>query len=71
MYWEHFHPFGFFFFLLMVGLLVTNIVMWRRRASYMCFHHRSYDALSALDHRLANGEITIEEYEKVKQILKK
>lgn len=68
MYWEHFHPFGFLFFLLMVGLFITNIIMWRRRSSW-CYRH-PYDALTILENRLARGEMNTEEYTKLKETLK-
>ncbi|WP_188454774.1 SHOCT domain-containing protein [Virgibacillus oceani] len=68
MYWEHFHPFGFFFFVLIAGLLIANIVIWRRRGGR--YYYNGHNALSVLDTRLAKGEITIEEYEEIKDTLK-
>ncbi|WP_099159205.1 hypothetical protein [Virgibacillus ndiopensis] len=68
MYWEHFHPFGFFFFLLLVSLLITNIVMWKRRSG-RCYYN-TQNAQSTLDNRLAKGEVTMEEYKEIKETLK-
>ncbi|WP_430790662.1 hypothetical protein VBD025_07060 [Virgibacillus flavescens] len=56
MYVEHFHPFGFLFFFLIVGLLVTNLVLWKRRGSRR--FHNPYQAKTILENRLAKGEIT-------------
>ncbi|WP_404456344.1 hypothetical protein LG329_09250 [Virgibacillus necropolis] len=72
MYWEHFHPFGFFFFIILVGLLISSIIMWRRRHG-MCYHvnRQPHSAFSILENRLASGEINIEEYNQIKETLEK
>lgn len=42
--------------------------MWRR-GGRVCYHKR-FDVLNILESRLAKGEISIEEYNHVKEILK-
>lgn len=69
MYWEHFHPFPFIFFLLIIGFFIANMVMWRRRRG-TCFHN-PYDALTIPKNRLARGEISKEAYDEVKETLKR
>ncbi|WP_391119636.1 hypothetical protein [Psychrobacillus sp. L3] len=69
MHYGHFPPFGFFFFILIIGLIITNFIMWRRGRG-MCYHNR-FDAINVLENRLAKGEISIDEYNNVKEILKK
>jgi uncharacterized membrane protein len=64
MYWGHFHPFGFVFFLLLIGLFVANIVMWRRRR-FDCRPNRDRSQ-SILRERLASGEIDHEEFKRLK-----
>ncbi len=70
MYWSHFHPFGFIFFVLIVGFLITNFIILKRSRRGMCTH-TPYDALTILENRLANGEISIEKYKELKDILKR
>ncbi|WLD91678.1 SHOCT domain-containing protein [Alkalihalobacillus sp. AL-G] len=66
MHWG-FHPIGFIFFILLVGLLISNIMMHRRK--YGKSNRDSHNALSILENRLASGEIDTDEYEKIKAIL--
>jgi uncharacterized membrane protein len=67
-HWGFFNPFGFLFFLLIIGLVIANIRMWRGRAG-VCFRGLHYDSQFILDKRLASGEIDIEEYQKLKEVL--
>lgn len=67
-HWGHFYPFCFLFIILMIGLIIANIRMWRGRRGY-CSDRQYPDACSILDKRLASGEISVEEYEKLKEIL--
>jgi len=68
-HWGFFPPFFFIFPLIFMGLLIANLIMWRRRGR-MCFRGNG-DAQLILAKRLASGEIGIEEYEKINEILKK
>ena len=68
MFWTHFHPFFFLFFILIVGFFIANMILWRRRRG-ACFHN-PYDAVTILENRLARGEISKEEYQEVKETLK-
>jgi uncharacterized membrane protein len=68
-HWGYFPPFGMVFFLLVIGFVLSNIVIWRRRSG-MCSRY-SHHALGILDKRLAAGEIDLDEYEKMKGILQK
>ena len=58
------------FWVLLIGAvvwLVTSLVMNRRGSTYVSSGQES--PLEILDRRLANGEIGVEEYEKVRQSL--
>lgn len=68
-HWGYFHPFGFLFFILFIGLIIANIKMWRGRRGN-CSQALYPDSLSILDKRLASGEIEVEEYQKLREILK-
>jgi uncharacterized membrane protein len=70
MYWGHFHPFGFILFLLIAGFLITNFIILKRNRRGICTH-TPYDALTILENRLAKGEIGIEEYQELKNTLKR
>ncbi|SDZ80789.1 hypothetical protein SAMN05421743_101278 [Thalassobacillus cyri] len=69
MYWGHFPPFGFFFFLLLIGMFVTTLIIWKR--SYKRDDHSVDHAVRILDRRLASGDITIDQYNEILTILKK
>ncbi|MFF2753218.1 hypothetical protein ACFVR1_05615 [Psychrobacillus sp. NPDC058041] len=68
MHYGHFPPFGFFFFLVMIGLIITNIIMWKRGRGN-CYNNR-IDAVNVLENRLAKGEVSIEEYKEIKETLR-
>lgn len=67
MHWGYVPPFGFLFFLILMGLIITNIVIWKRgnRRCYEGFDRARY----ILERRLASGEIDVEEYKKIKEHL--
>ena len=67
-HWGHFHPFCFLFLILFIGFIIANIRMWRGRRGY-CFDRNYPDSLTILDKRLASGEINVEEYQKLKEVL--
>ena len=50
------------------GLVVVGIV-WLLREAIGRSHHGSVDPLAILDHRLAEGQISVEEYEQRKKTL--
>jgi|GEM_PF-3424503 len=68
-HWVFFPFCGIFFILLLVGLLVANIVSWRRNRwrGYSSSHTNTPELI--LDKRLASGEITIDEYRALKAAL--
>jgi uncharacterized membrane protein len=75
MWWGYggFHPFPWIFLVVIAFVVIFRVVMFRR---YGCRHHRRWeggpdDALSILDRRLVNGEVTEEEYRRLKAILTK
>ncbi|MRG85099.1 SHOCT domain-containing protein [Salinibacillus xinjiangensis] len=65
----YFFPFGIFFTFLLFGLIITNIILWKRRKG-LCYQD-NHLALTTLNNRLAKGEITVDEYNDLKEILKK
>ncbi|MGV3465452.1 MAG: SHOCT domain-containing protein [Heyndrickxia sp.] len=67
-HWGYFHPICFLFIILIIGLIIANIRMWRGKRGY-CSDRLIPDSFSILDKRLASGEISVEEYEKLKEIL--
>jgi uncharacterized membrane protein len=67
-YGGFFPCFGLFFFLLITGLIILNIFMWRRRKGG--WYTSSYEALEILKKRLASGEIDSEEYNRIYETLK-
>jgi uncharacterized membrane protein len=67
-HWGYFHPFGFIFFLLLIGLIIANFKMWRGKRGY-CYQGGQHDPQLILDKRLASGDIDIEEYKKLKEVL--
>ncbi|MBS4213963.1 MULTISPECIES: SHOCT domain-containing protein [Neobacillus] len=69
MHWGYFHPFGFIFFLLLLGLIFANFRLWRGKRGFCYQDRHHHDPLLILDKRLASGEITIEEYTKLKDFL--
>lgn len=71
MHWEYFHPFGFFFFMILIAFFISNIILWRRRGSGRCYYNDGdSNAIATLDNRLAKGEVSIEEYKELKETLK-
>lgn len=68
-HWGYFHPFAFIFPLLFIAFFAANFIMWSRRGRF-CFHGNA-DAQVILAKRLASGEIGVEEFEKINEILKK
>lgn len=69
-HWECFpFPFGFLFFLLLIGLFIANLISWRR-CRWGGRHRFHDDALLILDKRLASGDIDIQEYQTLKDVLK-
>ena len=50
------------------GLVVVGVV-WLLREAIGRGHHGSVDPLAILDHRLAEGRISVEEYEQRKKTL--
>ncbi|RDW22440.1 hypothetical protein CWR48_01665 [Oceanobacillus arenosus] len=67
-HWGFFPPFGFFF-ILIIALVISNIIMWRRIRKIST--NSMSDALFILETRLAKGEINTDEYNEVKEALKK
>lgn len=69
MYWEHhgFHPFFCIIFFLVIGFVIYNFAIRRRG---MWRDHQD-QAENLLRKRLANSEISIEEYNQLKEALKK
>ncbi|MBS4173037.1 hypothetical protein [Bacillus sp. FJAT-49736] len=66
-YWGVVHPFCFLFILILILLFVN----FRIRKGRRYFSNENYpDSFSILDKRLASGEIDVEEYQKLKEILK-
>lgn len=65
-----FFPFCLIFFLLVFGFFVTNMVMWRRRRWGWHGVGQSNTPDLILDKRLASGEISIDDYKKLKDFLK-
>ncbi|TCP29969.1 hypothetical protein EV207_10763 [Scopulibacillus darangshiensis] len=70
MYWGHpfFPPIGFFFIILFIGLVISNIMLWRRRGR-ACRRYNGNTAEFMLKKRLVNGEIDEEEYLRLKNVL--
>lgn len=68
-HWVFFPFCGIFFILLLVGLLVANIVSWRKRNGYRDTHSHTNTPDLILDKRLASGEISIDEYRTLKAAL--
>lgn len=62
--------FGFLFFFLVFAFFIFRGFMFRRRGFYS-HHGWSDEAENILRKRLASGEITEEEYQKLKDALKK
>ena len=65
-----FCPFGFLFLLLVIGFFVSNGILWRRRRWRANGGSYSNTPELILDKRLASGEISIDEYKKLKEVLK-
>ncbi len=65
-----FIPFTIFFVLLIV-FIVSRIIFFRRYGGFCGWQNGRMDAEAILRRRLANGDITEEEYQKVKDILSK
>lgn len=72
--WGHpgFFPFGFFFFLLIVGLIIFAMTSCRQNRYW---HGRpmnhGVEPLELLKQRLAKGEINEEDYLRLKEVLTK
>ncbi|MFY4776185.1 hypothetical protein [Metabacillus sp. RGM 3146] len=76
MWWGHhgFFPFGLFFLIPLFVFLAIRIILFRRYGSW-CFgpgHYQGrYDAETILMQRLARGEISEEEYLRLREIMQK
>ncbi|MDQ0200352.1 SHOCT domain-containing protein [Neobacillus ginsengisoli] len=70
MWAHHGYPwFGFLFFILVIGFIIFRVVTFRKYGGRRC---GSFDEAEAiLRKRLAGGEINEEEYQKLKEALKK
>ncbi len=78
MWWGHpgfvFNPFCGIFFVLLIAFIVTRIFFIRRCGGWSRgygWYDGRQDAEAILRRRLANGDITEEEYQKMKDILSK
>ncbi len=75
MAWHHvFNPFCSFFFILLIVFIVFmvfRIISFRRCGGWNGWQSGRMDAEAILRRRLANGDISEEEYQKVKDILSK
>ena len=66
---------GIFWALVLVAIgvsILTHRTKWGRRWDFLCWHpqyHRQREAVEALKRRYARGEITKEEFERMKQDL--
>lgn len=69
-HWGYFPPFGFLLFLIIIGFFITNIIIWRRRRNWLC-PNTAYQntAQRILQKRLASGEIDIQEYKALRDVL--
>ncbi|UOQ44056.1 hypothetical protein MUN89_19670 [Halobacillus salinarum] len=68
-HWGVFPPFIFFFFIVFTGMFVVNIVMWRRRRWGWYNGSRQRGGQAILERRLAKGEIDVDDYKRLKQVL--
>jgi uncharacterized membrane protein len=70
MWAHHGHPwFGFLFIILVIGFIIFRVVTFRK---YGGCRYGSFDEAEAiLRKRLASGEINEDEYQKLKDALKK
>lgn len=74
MMWGYgFHPMGWIFGALLIALVVSRIFFFRRygHGCHGGYHHGQDDAMAILRRRLVNGEISDEEYRRLKEILSK
>jgi uncharacterized membrane protein len=77
MWWGHYAAGGFcwipftIFFLLLIAFIVSRIFFYRRCGGFCGWQNGRTDAEAILRRRLANGDITEEEYQKMKDILSK
>jgi len=63
--------FGWFFWILIIGLIF--VLIWsntRERDKYIPFNQKGEDAMDILKKRYAKGEITKEQFQKMKEDLK-
>jgi uncharacterized membrane protein len=69
-----FFPFGLLFIIPLFVLLIIRITMFRRHGAWCCGpgrFHGNHEAEVILMRRLACGEIGEEEYERLREIIKK
>lgn len=74
MWWGHhgFHPFGWILFALLAAFLIFKIfAFWRCGWGYYGWHNGRFDAEAILKRRLASGEISEAEYQRMRDILDK
>lgn len=68
---HEFFPFCLIFLLLVVGLIIFAVRSFRRKRNIGSDIEQIIKAEKILKQRLANGEITEEEYQRIKETLSK
>lgn len=65
-----FFPFGFFLLIILMGLGLAKMLRFRHFGHHCGrpFEHSDYEGI--LKNRLANGEITEEDYQRLKELLR-